>query len=44
MEIYIPQPTAELLLQITAEQEITAEELLNSVVKKYIERTKKIGG
>lgn len=37
MEIYIPQPAAEILLQIAAEREISVEKLFNAVIKKYME-------
>ena len=38
-DILIPQPQADMLLQEAAEREVSAEELLAEIIKKYIERT-----
>ena len=42
--ILIPLPQAAMLLQLSAERELSAEELLAEIIKKYIERTECNGG
>lgn len=42
-EINIPQPQADALLAEAAIREISVEEVLNAVIKKYMERMNKIG-
>ena len=44
IEITIPQPEAELLLVEAALREVSAEELLAEIIKKYIERNERNGG
>ncbi len=43
-DILIPQPQADMLLGEAAEREVSAEELLAEIIKKYIERNEHNGG
>ena len=43
-DILIPQPQADMLLLEAAEREVSAEELLAKIIKKYIERNERNGG
>lgn len=43
-DILIPQPQADMLLREAAERELSAEELLAEIIKKYIERNERNGG
>lgn len=43
-DILIPQPQADILLREAAEREVSAEELLAEIIKKYIERNGRNGG
>lgn len=43
-DIHIPQPQADMLLREAAEREVSAEELLAEIIKKYIERNEHNGG
>ena len=43
-DILIPQPQADMLLREAAEREVSAEELLAKIIKKYIERNERNGG
>lgn len=43
-DILIPQPQADMLLREAAEREVSAEELLAEIIKKYIERNERNGG
>ena len=43
-DILIPQPHADMLLREAAEREVSAEELLAEIIKKYIERNERNGG
>ena len=43
-DILIPQPQADMLLRESAEREVSAEELLAEIIKKYIERNECNGG
>ena len=43
-DIFIPQPQADMLLRETAEREVSAEELLTEIIRKYIERNERNGG
>ncbi len=39
MEITVPQPMANLLLQQAAEREVSVEEIVTSAIKKCLERS-----
>ena len=43
-DIFIPQPQADMLLREAAEREVSAEELLAEIIRKYIERNERNGG
>ena len=43
-DILIPQPPADMLLREAAEREVSAEELLAEIIRKYIERNERNGG
>ena len=42
-DILIPQPQADMLLREAAKREVSAEELLAEIIKKYIERNERSG-
>lgn len=43
-DILIPQPQADMLLREAAGREVSAEELLAEIIRKYIERNERNGG
>ena len=43
-DILIPQPQADMLLREAAEREVSAEELLAEIIRKYIESNERNGG
>ena len=43
-DILIPQPQADMVVREAAEHEVSAEELLAEIIKKYIERNERNGG
>ena len=42
-DIHIPQPQADMLLREAAEREVSAEELLAEIIRKYIGRNERNG-